>query len=632
MSYQSLARKYRPARFADLVGQDSVARALANGIAIGREPHGLLFTGVRGVGKTTIARIYAKALNCPDRTPDSEPCDRCESCKAVTLGNHEDVMEIDGASNTSVNDVRMLQETIHYVPQRSQFKVYIIDEVHMLSPAAFNALLKTLEEPPSHVVFVFATTEVHKVPETILSRCQTFYLKKLSRPLIQKRLATILGWEGIEAEERALSLIAREGHGSMRDALTILDQGIALGGSPVKITEATLEGLVSQRSSTLYLELLQSLIQRDAKAAFQVICQLDQGGAEFTMVAEEVAGFARHGFILKALAPVRSNHPAGRQELPPREAPAREAPMVVSKHLFETEALGLDDQELATIQGLVESAQPFDLNRIFRTMTKARQDLDGSNLDRFIFENYVFEWCLDPGFLDISQLLETGVKPGAGPHGHPKEAPKNPPLAAPLPTRGTDHQPSAPSLRAKASDGTQFKALSSQAPPAPQPPTQGTPAAPTPPAPVYQAPPTQTRQWPKTWRELLDSWRLSKPLFARKLEEVLVLEYQPDRLILGVHPDSYSSKALLQPDEQRRISEQLKELFGFQGVFQVRQATALDNETAGDTILLTRQKEAEQVRQKHLEAVKVAPLTQALTSALGATIEDVRIQGDGQPL
>jgi DNA polymerase-3 subunit gamma/tau len=625
MSYQSLARKYRPARFADLVGQDSVARALANGIAIGREPHGLLFTGVRGVGKTTIARIYAKALNCPDRTPDSEPCDRCDSCKAVTLGNHEDVMEIDGASNTSVNDVRMLQETIHYVPQRSQFKVYIIDEVHMLSPAAFNALLKTLEEPPSHVVFVFATTEVHKVPETILSRCQTFYLKKLSRPLIQERLATILRWEGIEAEDHALSLIAREGHGSMRDALTILDQGIALGGSPAKITELTLEGLVSHRSSTLYLELLQSLIKRDAKAAFQVICQLDQGGAEFTQVAEEVAGFARHGFILKALAPSRPDPTPGRQGVTPRGAP-----LTSDKYLFETEALGLDDQELATIRDLVQSAQPFDLNRIFRTMTKARQDLDGSNLDRFIFENYVFEWCLDPGFIDISQLLETSVRPGPAPQGISREAPKNPPVVAPpTPTTRVDHHPSAvPSLRAKAPDGTQFKALLSHIPQAS---TQAASSHGAPSAPVSQISPTQPRQWPKTWRELLDFWRLSKPLFARKLEEVLVLEYQPDRLILGVHSDSYSSKALLQPDEQRRIADQLKELFGFQGVFQVRQATTLDQETAGETILLTRQKEAEQMRLKHLEAVRVSPLTQALTSALGATIEDVRIQGDGQP-
>lgn len=640
MSYQSLARKYRPARFADLVGQDSVAKALANGVAMGREPHGVLFTGVRGVGKTTIARIYAKALNCADRSPDAEPCDQCDSCHAITIGNHEDVIEIDGASNTSVNDVRMLQETIHYVPQRSAFKVYIIDEVHMLSQQAFNALLKTLEEPPSHVVFVFATTEVHKVPDTILSRCQVFYLKKLSRKLIQARLATILGWEGIAAEERALALIAQEGHGSMRDALTILDQGIALSGSPVTITESSLESLVSHQSSTLYLDLLKSLVTRDAPSAFAVICKLDQSGAEFIKVAEEVAGLARHGFVLKALDPgISSTDPSTQGLSSPSGA----------KHLFEVEALGLDDQELETLQTISRSAQPFDLNRIFRTMTKARQDLDGSNLDRFIFENYVFEWCLDPGLLDISQLLETGALPTvagdskkSGPLATQNDrTQKNPPTTQISNSQREPHAdptpPPVPALKAKALDGTQFRALSpfgprptaaSSSPQGSEGMTQTLP--PSPPPEVPQAS-RSFRSWPPTWRDLLDAWRFSKPLFARKLEDVLVLEYHPDRLTIAVHPTSYSSKALLQPEEQRRISEQLKELFGFQGVFQVRQANSHDQETAGETLLITRQKESEQLRLKHLDEARQSPLTQALTSALGATIEDVRIPEERQP-
>ena len=186
-SYIPLARKYRPATFSELAGQDATATALANAIRLGREPHAVIFSGVRGIGKTTSARLYAKALNC-DTALSPEPCNHCESCLAITAGNHEDVMEIDGASNTSVDDVRALRETVSYVPQRSRFKVYIIDEVHMLSQSAFNALLKTLEEPPAHVVFIFATTELQKIPQTIMSRCQLFHLQRMGLNTIRERI------------------------------------------------------------------------------------------------------------------------------------------------------------------------------------------------------------------------------------------------------------------------------------------------------------------------------------------------------------------------------------------------------------------------------------------------------------
>ena len=363
MTYQPLARKYRPGQFAELVGQEAVSKALANAISMGREPHALIFTGVRGVGKTTIARLYAKALNCEARLPQgsAEPCNICASCQAISRGNHEDVLEIDGASNTGVGDVRSLQETIDYRPQRSAFKVYIIDEVHMLSGAAFNALLKTLEEPPGHVVFVFATTEIQKVPQTIMSRCQAFYLKKLPAALILRRLEYILAQEGIGAEEKALAVIAREGHGSLRDALTLLDQAIALGNG--RVTVESLGWLVSNLSSAPYLELLAALTARDAARVLLVLEALDQGGADFTLVVEQTAELARHGFVLQGLG---------------------------AKGL-ELALLGLDDVEVATLTELALSAGAFDLNRIFRTLVKCRGDLEGSALDRYIVENYLFE-------------------------------------------------------------------------------------------------------------------------------------------------------------------------------------------------------------------------------------------------
>ena len=232
MSYLVLARKWRPQTFADLVGQEHVSRTLANAIQAGRVHHAFLFTGARGVGKTSAARIFAKALNC-ETGPTATPCNVCPSCKEITAGQSVDVFEIDGASNTGVDDVRELRENIRYLPSRSRFKIIIIDEVHMLSINAFNALLKTLEEPPDHAKFIFATTEPHKIPVTILSRCQRFDFRKIALPRVTARLREIVDAEGIRISDRALGLVARRGEGSMRDSLSTLDQVIAFCGDEV---------------------------------------------------------------------------------------------------------------------------------------------------------------------------------------------------------------------------------------------------------------------------------------------------------------------------------------------------------------------------------------------------------------
>src|SRR6187549_297452 len=232
MSYTVLARKYRPQTFADLVGQEHVTRTLGNAIESGRVAHAFLFTGVRGVGKTTTARILAKALNCA-KGPTPEPCGTCDPCREITTGIDLDVLEIDGASNNSVDDVRRLQETIPFRPARDRSKIVIVDEVHMLSTGAFNAFLKTLEEPPPHVKFIFATTEVHKVPVTILSRCQRYDFKLVSARQIGARVKDVLVRESLKADEGAVSVIAREAAGSMRDAMSLLDQVIAYGSEKI---------------------------------------------------------------------------------------------------------------------------------------------------------------------------------------------------------------------------------------------------------------------------------------------------------------------------------------------------------------------------------------------------------------
>src|SRR5689334_13715312 len=223
LSYLVLARKWRPQTFDDLVGQEHVSRTLANAIATNRVAHAFLFTGVRGVGKTTSARIMAKALNC-EKGPTATPCLVCSPCKEIAAGADVDVQEIDGASYNGVDEVRRLQESLPYRPARDRHKIIIVDEVHMLSQNAWNAFLKTLEEPPPHVKFIFATTEVHKVPITILSRVQRFDFKLIATQVIAARLRYVLEQEKIQADDGAISIVAREAAGSMRDAMSLLDQ------------------------------------------------------------------------------------------------------------------------------------------------------------------------------------------------------------------------------------------------------------------------------------------------------------------------------------------------------------------------------------------------------------------------
>ncbi len=234
MSYQVIARKYRPKTFEDITAQEHITRTIQNSLRMGRVGHGYIFSGLRGVGKTTAARVFAKAVNCQKIIEDpeylrtvTEPCGECESCRDFDAGTSLNIAEFDAASNNSVDDIRTLRENVRYGPQKGRYRVYIIDEVHMLSIAAFNAFLKTLEEPPAHAIFIFATTELHKIPATIASRCQRFNFKRIPLEEIQKQLQMICDAEGITVEPDALQLVGRKAHGSMRDAQSILDQVIA---------------------------------------------------------------------------------------------------------------------------------------------------------------------------------------------------------------------------------------------------------------------------------------------------------------------------------------------------------------------------------------------------------------------
>ncbi len=306
-SYVVLARKWRPAQFADIVGQTPVVRTLMNAIHTNRIHQAYLFTGSRGIGKTSIARIIAKAVRCPEVKWDGtwlRCCDQCASCTEIAHGNSVDVIEIDGASNNGVDHVREIRENAKFLPSAGSRKVYIIDEVHMLSTAAFNALLKTLEEPPPHVLFIMATTEPHKIPATILSRCQRFDLKRVSQVQIQERLVEVLKAEGLDAEPGALALVARAAEGGLRDALSLLDQVIAFSGKTVSVQSVRESiGLIE---SHLVVAILKQVLARDPLAALESVQAAYRQGHDLKLLTRHLIEFLHGVIIAKVGAPSQS--------------------------------------------------------------------------------------------------------------------------------------------------------------------------------------------------------------------------------------------------------------------------------------------------------------------------------------
>lgn len=395
MSYLVLARKWRPQRFDDLVGQEHVSQTLKNAIAADRVHHAFLFTGARGVGKTSAARIFAKALNC-QQGPTTEPCGTCPSCTEITASQGIDVFEIDGASNTGVDDIRELRENIRYLPSQSRYKIFIIDEVHMLSINAFNALLKTLEEPPEHAKFIFATTEPHKIPITILSRCQRFDFRKIGLTPLQERLRDIVDQEQVQISAPGLTMIARSGGGSMRDALSTLDQVIAFCGE--QVADENLQGLLGLVSRRILLDTLEAIIERDARQVLALVQKVDEHGHSFRQFCRQLVELVRALMILKVA-----------------EQPGE-----------------LLDYTAAELQELRELGAPDsleDLQRMLSLLIRSEADLAQSSSPRLTMEMVLVRLASLPAGIDVATLvrkLETLERRLAG---------------APLPTSG---QPTVP--------------------------------------------------------------------------------------------------------------------------------------------------------------------------------------------
>jgi len=388
MAYTVLARKYRSQSFDDVIGQDPIAQTLKNAIKTGRVAHAYLFTGTRGVGKTTMARVLAKALNClAAEQPTTEPCCKCDSCIAVNIGEDIDVIEIDGATNNGVEQVRELRQNAIYRPARARFKIYIIDEVHMLSVPAFNALLKILEEPPSHVKFIFATTEPNKVIATIQSRCQRFDFSNIGPAKIAGQLKFILEQEKIKYEEDLVLPLAKMANGSMRDGLSLLDRLISTGVEP--LSASLLEQFLGQPNSEKIWNLVEQIGHSEAAGTLAAIEDLISSGISEVQIIDSLIDYMRDLMVAKSMG-------------------------------SESEHLILTDQQRKRAGQLAEKFDVAALIYNIATLEKLRWSVKNSDTSRALLEASLLRLTLSEHFLNVDELLSQ-LKPGSSPAHKKKE-------------------------------------------------------------------------------------------------------------------------------------------------------------------------------------------------------------------
>src|SRR5437588_7817182 len=393
MSYQVLARKYRPQKFSEVIGQEHVTRTLTNAIEQGRTAHGYIFSGHRGIGKTTVARILAMALNCRSSDhPVTEPCGVCDSCTEIRAGNSVDVIEIDAATNRGIDEIRELREAARYRPARDRFKIYILDEAHQITDAAFNALLKTLEEPPGHVVFMLATTQPEDIPQTIRSRCQHFSFRAVKFEEILGQLKNLVAKEQLEADDDALALVAEGGAGSIRDALSILDQAIASSSGRLSLDEV--RQLVGAAPSGVLEQIMQSVARASSEEVLRVVDQLISEGHSPTHFARQMVRFLRNTVVAKI---------AG----------------------ADSSLLQISGDERKRVARVAELFSEEDLARHLQIMLRTHGELGYRQEQRFHLELGLLKMAHAQRLLPIEQLLsEAGVGNVQRPTGKPSIVPE----------------------------------------------------------------------------------------------------------------------------------------------------------------------------------------------------------------
>jgi len=413
MYYLVLARKWRPQSFEEVIGQRHITKTLQNAIANDRVAHAFLFAGARGVGKTSMARILAKALNCREG-PKPFPCNQCENCGEISSGTSLDVLEIDGASNRGINEIRELRENVKYIPAKSAFKIFIIDEVHMLTPEAFNALLKTLEEPPPRVIFILATTQPHRIPLTILSRCQRFDFKRISVEEILGRLKEIVSQEGVEVSDKGLLLMARESKGSLRDAQSLLDQTIAFAGK--EISDENVREVLGVLDSTILFGISSAIARGDTRECLDIIDTIYTHGHDIRRFCRELLEHLRDLMVVK---------------------------------------IGGDPKQLTDLQGkeieeLVAQAEEFSLeqiHRLFNILLKSEQEISRSPFPKAIMEVALVKMATLRPLVPLDQIMDrldrlesnlTGPAPDMPIGGLETEGPDSQAIVQPPPMEGEE--------------------------------------------------------------------------------------------------------------------------------------------------------------------------------------------------
>jgi len=564
MAYQVIARKFRPQIFGEVVGQNHVTQTLQNALKNQRLPHALLFTGPRGTGKTSSARILAKALRCY-QPQDFTPCGVCESCVEITEGRAVDVIEIDGASNNGVDAIRELRDGVSYRPSKGKTKVYIIDEVHMLSTSAFNALLKTLEEPPGHVVFILATTEVHKIPQTILSRCQRFDFRRIPTRQITEQIKTICDREKVSYEPEALWVIARQGDGSMRDSLTLLDQVISFANGPLTATKVS--EILGLTDRTLLLESLKALLNSDSAGVIEILKKLNFSGIYPELFARELVESIRTLTLVKV---------AGSQ----------------------LEMIDRPDSDITVLVDLATQTSEDHLHFLFDMSLKTAQDVAKAADPQIVLDMGLLRMAQAPRLVDLQKLMSGAangpVEVSAGP--------STPHLNHGAST--TKASPASDGAKAVSSAGPRFASAPLAAPKAPA-------------GPRY----LKAASAPEKWLLFVNEIRAKDPIFTAKIENLLFVAEEGKVLKLAVPAKlMFLVDAFKEPETRTKLQSFLDQNWGDGYSFQVALSQKVEGGESAKR--LAEKKSAAQEKQVE-DQVRNHPSVQAAQKVFKGEIKSV---------
>jgi len=569
MSYLVLARKWRPQTLTDLIGQEHISRTLSNAIASGRVHHAFLFTGARGVGKTSAARILAKALNC-EQGPLAEPCNNCPSCQEIVAGQGVDVFEIDGASNTGVDDIRDLRDNLRYLPSHSRYKIFIIDEVHMLSINAFNALLKTLEEPPEHVKFIFATTEPHKIPVTILSRCQRLDFRKIGLNKVAQRLRVIVDAEKIAISDLALSLVARQGEGSMRDALSTLDQVIAFCGETA--SDEDVQSLLGMVDRHLLFEIIDALLRRDGRRVLEGLQRVDDLGHSYRQFCRELISLFRTLVLFKVI-----DNPA--------------------------DLVDVTADELRAAQTLSELVSLEDLQRMLTLLIRTETEIPGAVFPRLTVEMALIRLTSLPPGQDVATLVQKleGLQRqlGAGDGTSPLTPP---PVRRPVPVQ---------------TPKPKQEAEPEQRPPLP---------------PESEEPPVKKREAPvvaipldRDWPGLVDYVRgRRRPRIASILEQARLLSLDLPQLHIGLPKGSFAFGQLEDKETIENLTLLAEAYFEQTVIVKVVGLDTVDSKEAPRSLAEERQTKQSDRQNRLRDDALEHPVVKSALEVFEGTVEEVR--------